>query len=137
MKAGREHRVPLADAAMEILQVLRRLPPSPFLFPANRRRPVGNMIMLATLKRVSDRDLTVHGFRSTFSDWVSERTDFPTEARELALAHRVGDAVVQAYRRGDLFEKRRLLMAAWARFCTSPAPEGMVVPLVGTAGGAA
>ena len=71
--------------------------------------------------------LTVHGFRSTFSDWAAERTNFPSEVREMALAHAVGDKVEAAYRRGDLFEKRRQLAEAWARYCTAPAPAGEVV----------
>ena len=130
MKMEREHRVPLADAALEILRTVQRLPPSDFVFPANRRRPVSNMIMLMALRRMGRRGLTVHGFRSTFSDWCAERTNFPSELREMALAHAIGNKVEAAYRRGDLFQKRRQLMAAWARFATSPAPEGEVVPFV-------
>jgi integrase len=130
MKTGREHRVPLADATMEILRTLQRLPPSDFVFPANRRRPVSDMIMLQLLKRMGRSDLTVHGFRSTFSDWVAERTNFASELREMALAHAISNKVEAAYRRGDLFEKRRQLANAWARFATSPAPAGQVVPLV-------
>jgi integrase len=140
MKAGREHRVPLSAPVIEILATMQRLPPSPFVFPANRRRPVSNMIMLMTLRRMGRADLTVHGFRSCFSDWCAERTAFPSEVREMALAHQVGDKVEAAYRRGDLFEKRRQVMDAWARFATSPAPEGLVVPLAAAhaaAGGAA
>jgi integrase len=129
MKAGRDHRVPLSAPALAILALLKRLPASPFVFAANRHRPVSNMIMLMTLRRMGRTDLTVHGFRSTFSDWVAERTAFPSEVREMALAHAVGDKVEAAYRRGDLFEKRRQLMAAWAKFATSPAPAGEVVPL--------
>jgi integrase len=136
MKAGREHRVPLSAPVIEILATMQRLPPSPFVFPANRRRPVSNMIMLMTLRRMGRADLTVHGFRSCFSDWCAERTAFPSEVREMALAHQVGDKVEAAYRRGDLFEKRRQVMDAWARFATSPAPEGLVVPHA-AAGGAA
>jgi integrase len=132
MKMGKEHRVPLADATVEILRTLQRLPPSDFVFPANRRRPVSNMIMLMALRRMGRADLTVHGFRSTFSDWCAERTNFPSELREMALAHTVGNKVEAAYRRGDLFAKRRQLANAWAKFATSPAPEGKVVPLVGT-----
>ena len=67
-----------------------------------------------------NRDITVHGFRSTFRDWAAERTNFPREVVEMALAHAVGDKVEAAYRRGDLFEKRRRLMAEWANFCTTP-----------------
>ena len=73
--------------------------------------------MLKTLKKIGRGDIAVHGFRSTFSDWVTEATGFPSEAREMALAHVVGDRVEAAYRRGDLFERRRDLMAVWARYC--------------------
>jgi integrase len=134
MKAGREHRVPLSTPVLEILATLKRLPPSPFVFPAYRRRPVSNMIMLMHLRRIGRGDLTVHGFRSTFSDWCAERTNFPSEVREMALAHAVGDKVEAAYRRGDLFQKRRALMDAWAKFATSRAPAGQVVPLVAAEG---
>lgn len=129
MKAGREHRVPLSASALEILAVLKKLPATPYVFPANRARPVSNMIMLMTLRRMERGDLTVHGFRSTFSDWSAERTNFPSEVREMALAHQVDDKVEAAYRRGDLFQKRRALMDAWAKFATSPSAQGAVVPL--------
>ena len=134
MKAGREHRIPLSPPAIAILKTLKELPPSPFLFPANRRRPVSNMIMLMTLRRMGRGALTTHGFRSTFSDWCAERTNFASELREMALAHTVGNKVEAAYRRGDLFDKRRRLMEAWAKFATGPAAAGQVVPLVAAAG---
>jgi integrase len=72
---------------------------------------------------------TVHGFRAAFRDWCGERTNFPREVAEAALAHVVGDATERAYRRGDALDKRRQLMEAWGRFCTSPSPAGDVVPL--------
>jgi integrase len=75
------------------------------------------MALLALLKRMNRADLTVHGFRSTFRDWAAEHTNYPREVAEMALAHAVGDKVEAAYRRGDLFNKRRLLMDDWARFC--------------------
>ena len=137
MKMGKEHRVPLSSPALEILAMCRRLPPGLFVFALNPRRPVSSAIMLMTLWRMGRGDLTVHGFRSTFSDWCAGRTNFPSELREMALAHTVGNKVQAAYRRGDLFEKRRRLMDAWARYATGPAPAGLVVPLVGTAAGAA
>ena len=87
------------------------------------------MAMLALLKRMGRSDLTVHGFRSTFRDWAAERTSFPNEVVEMALAHAVGDKVEAAYRRGDLFEKRRRLMDAWAAYCAKPAAAGEVVPM--------
>jgi integrase len=138
MKGGREHRVPLSEPMLEILAALQKLPPSPFVFQSdNPRRPVSNMIMLMTLRRMERSGLTVHGFRSCFSDWCAERTAFPSEVREMALAHTVGNKVEAAYRRGDLFEKRRLVMDAWAKFCTSPMPAGEVVPFPAAGGDAA
>jgi integrase len=81
------------------------------------------MAMLAVLKRIDRSDLTAHGFRSSFRDWAAERTNFPREVAEMALAHTVGDKVEAAYRRGDLFGKRRQLMDAWARFCEAARPQ--------------
>lgn len=82
--------------------------------------PLSNMAMLAVLKRMDRSDLTAHGFRSSFRDWAAERTNFPHEVAEMALAHTVGDKVEAAYRRGDLYQKRRQLMYAWVRFCETP-----------------
>jgi integrase len=127
MKAGREHRVPLSEAAMALLAALKR--------EGDRVFPVSNMAMTMLLRRMGRGDLTVHGFRSTFSDWCAEQTNFPSEVREMALAHAVGDRVEAAYRRGDLFEKRRELMEAWARYADGEEPaEGNVVRLAGRAG---
>jgi integrase len=81
------------------------------------------------LRRMGCRDLTVHGFRSTFRDWSAECTAFPAEVAEMALAHTVSDKVEAAYRRGDLFQKRRQIMEAWAKFCDMPATAGEVVPM--------
>lgn len=133
MKGNREHRIPLSEPAMELLEVIggehRR---EGFVFPGGRSgRPLSNMAMLAVLKRMARTDLTVHGFRSTFKDWVTECTAYPNEASEIALAHAVGDKVEAAYRRGDLFEKRRRMMADWAVFCGTPVAEGNVVALTG------
>jgi integrase len=85
--------------------------------------------MLMLLRRMKRPDLTVHGFRSTFRDWAAECTNFPSEVVEMALAHAIGDKVEAAYRRGDLFDKRRRLMDAWAEFCGKPAAGGDVVPM--------
>jgi integrase len=116
MKAGREHRVPLSDAVLEILTQLDRT--GDLLFPGQRPgRPLSDMALLMLLRRMGRGDLTAHGFRSTFSDWCAEQTNFPSEVREMALAHTVGDKVEAAYRRGDLFEKRRQLSQTWARYC--------------------
>jgi integrase len=117
MKAGREHRVPLSDRAIAILGRLKELSvASEYLFPGrSRSKPMSNMALLMTMKRLGLKE-TVHGFRSTFRDWTSERTNFPREICEAALAHIVKDKTEAAYRRGDLFEKRRELMALWADF---------------------
>jgi integrase len=137
MKAGREHRVPLSDAALDVLENVKPLTlitdgmpdPAAPVFPGPRRAlPMSNMTMLMLLRRMKREDLTAHGFRSTFSDWAAERTAYPREVVEMALAHTIGDKVERGYRRGDLFEKRRRLMADWARFCEAP-PAGEVVPI--------
>jgi integrase len=132
MKAKREHVVPLSAAAIKVLADLGPLQrPDGFVFPGMRAgKPLSNMGMLTTLARMGRSDLTVHGFRSTFRDWVAERTNFPGEVAEAALAHTIENATEAAYRRGDLLEKRRKLMEAWARFITTPAGlEAVVVPI--------
>ena len=87
--------------------------------------------MLEVMHRMGRAGLTVHGFRSCFRDWAAERTAFPAELAEMALAHSVGTKVEQAYRRSDLFEKRREMMRHWAAYCTGPVPAGGVVSLAG------
>ena len=129
MKAQREHRVPLSARALAILDEMRRFgsEPGQLVFPGMRPgRPLSDMSLTAVLKRMGRDDLTVHGFRSTFRDWSAETTNFPREVCEQALAHTLADKVEAAYRRGDLFEKRRQLMTAWARYCEQPA-RGKVV----------
>jgi integrase len=130
MKAGREHRVPLSDAVLTVLDKVRPLAlmrdgkpdPAAPVFPGPRRAlPLSNMVFLMLLRRMGRIDLTAHGFRSTFSDWAAERTAYAREAVEMALAHAVENKVEAAYRRGDLFEKRRRLMADWAAACAAPA----------------
>ncbi len=117
---GREHRVPLAGRAVEIASAHIEAK-APYLFPGqNAGEPLSNMAMLELLKRMGREDLTVHGFRSTFRDWAAECTTYPNEVCEMALAHAIGDKVEAAYRRGDLFEKRRQLMLDWARYCEAP-----------------
>ena len=94
-----------------------------FVFPGGKPgKPLSNMAFLMLLRRMGRGDLTAHGFRSSFRDWAAERTNFPSEVAEMALAHAVGNKVEAAYRRGDLFEKRRRLMQQWATFCTT-APQ--------------
>ena len=142
MKAGREHRVPLSEAALAVLDKVRPLAllrdgepdPAAPVFPGPRRAlPMSNMVLLMLLRRMGRADLTAHGFRSTFSDWAAERTAYPREVVEMALAHTIANKVEAAYRRGDLFEKRRQVMEAWAKFCSMP-PGGEVVPLRPVAG---
>jgi integrase len=87
------------------------------------------MALLALLKRMGRDDLTAHGFRSTFRDWAAEATNFPRDVAEMALAHSIGDKVEAAYRRGDLFDKRSKMMAAWGAFCATPKAEGNVTPI--------
>jgi integrase len=114
MKAGREHRVPLGRRAVEILKRAQALAGADELvFPgASVGRPMSNMVFLMTLRRM-DVSVTPHGFRSAFRDWAAEQTSFPREVCEMALAHTIVDKTEAAYRRGDLFEKRRELMRAW------------------------
>ena len=126
MKAGREHRVPLSGAALALLRRLATVREGEHVFAGMKPgKPLSNMAMLAALRRMGRGDLTAHGFRSTFRDWAAESTGFPSEAVEMALAHAVGDKVEAAYRRGDLLEKRRKLMATWGSYCTAP-PAGAV-----------
>lgn len=133
MKAGRPHRVPLSGAAADVLRKVQPLATGDddaLLFPGGRAgRPLSDMTLSAVLRRMGRDDLTVHGFRSTFRDWVSEATSYPGEIAESALAHTIRNAVEAAYRRGDLFEKRRELMEAWAKHCATPTPTADVVPL--------
>ncbi len=118
MKAGREHRVPLSPRALEIAKTQ---PAGPFLFAGGKEKePLSDMAMLKLLSRMGRKGITVHGFRSTFRDWAAERTSYPREVCEMALAHTISDKVEAAYRRGDLFEKRRRLLLEWSRFCDAP-----------------
>lgn len=129
MKAGREHRVPLSDHAVEILKSLPREDENPHVFIGGRKgKPLSNMAMLELMKHIRP-GFVPHGFRSTFRDWAAERTSYPNHVAEMALAHVVGDKVEAAYRRGDLFEKRRRLMADWERYCASKKATAVVVPL--------
>jgi integrase len=118
MKAGREHKVPLGKRALAILDDVGAIrQENGLVFPSRTGGPVTDIAMTAVLKKLGREDVVLHGFRSTFSDWVAEQTAAPSEVRKMALAHMVGDRVEAAYRRGDLFEKRRVLMEEWGRFC--------------------
>lgn len=133
MKASREHRVPLSDAAMAILAEMaahKRKDTSP-VFPSPRPgKLLSNMAMSAVLRRMGRDDLTVHGFRSTFRDWAAEATSYERDVAEMALAHAVTNKVEAAYRRGELIEKRARLMQDWATYAEGrAAPAGEVVPI--------
>ena len=128
MKAGAEHRVPLPERAIEILTALLpfRTGPGAYVFPGGRKGAgLSQMALTMTLRRLGRESVTVHGFRSTFRDWASEATGYPREVAESALAHTLRDKVEAAYRRGDLFEKRRRMMEDWSAYCA------MIVPCSG------
>jgi integrase len=115
MKAGKQHRVPLTPQAMQLLKSLAGH--RTFLFPGqSNSKPLSNMAMLMLLRRMEVEHVTVHGFRSTFRDWVGECTNEPREIAEMALAHEVGNEVERAYRRGDALDKRRKLMERWSNY---------------------
>jgi integrase len=140
MKAGTEHRQPLSDAAIELLRKLPREDGHPYLFlSANPGQPLADSMLLKTLQRMGRTDLTVHGFRATFSTWASERTSFPSHVIELCLAHAIGKEVEAAYKRTDLLEHRRQLLSQWAAFCTTEPvaddEKGEKVVGIGTAAG--
>lgn len=130
MKAGREHRIPLSDAAVKLLKAQAVKKQSDFIFPGWRtNKPLTGAACLKLLDDDMKRPaLTVHGFRSTFRDWCAEHTNFPREIAEAALAHVISNKVEAAYQRGDLLERRRLLMQAWADYCAR-AKSAKVVPL--------
>jgi integrase len=127
MKAGKEHRVPLSERAVAILQSLPRVAGESRVFVGVRKGH--NEGSLLKLMRDLRPDATVHGLRSSFKDWTSERTNFPPQVVEMALAHAIGNAVEKAYRRGELFDEREKLMQAWADYCSKPRATGNVVEL--------
>lgn len=128
MKAGKEHRVPLSPRALDILKATEAFSDD-WLFPAAKGGKLSGMAMSMLLRRMN-LDVTVHGFRSGFRDWAAERTSYAHEVAEMALAHTIENKVERAYRRGDLFEKRRKLMADWATYCASKgAAGGKVTPI--------
>lgn len=145
MKMGKEHRVPLSARAVALLEALPRLDGNPLVFPAARGGQLSDMTLSATMKRMheaeinqgnsgfidrtSKRPAVPHGLRSTFRDWVAERTTFPGEMAEVALAHRISNAVEAAYRRGDMIEKRRRMMGDWSDFVAGKALGSNVVRL--------
>jgi integrase len=128
MKAGRPHRVPLSDEVLTMLQDLPKVAGNEHLFPGREDKSLSDMALTAAMRRMN---LTAvpHGFRSTFTDWAAERTAYPNEVREMALAHVIGNQTEAAYRRGDLFDKRRKMMADWAKFIDTPPAAGKVLPI--------
>jgi integrase len=121
MKANREHRVPLSERALAIVRTMRELRSSEHVFSGQSgTNPMSVTAFGRLLKRMKVEGATVHGFRSTFRDWAGEVSSFPHDVCEAALAHAIGSKTERAYRRGDLFEKRRLLMAAWGAYCDTP-----------------
>jgi integrase len=130
MKADKEHRVPLSDGTVAILEQMQVIRQSDYVFPGRLEgRPIGDNTIWRLAKEAAGSDITIHGLRSSFRDWAAERTSFPREVAELALAHSIPNAVEAAYRRGDLFDKRRRLMDAWAAYCAKPNATGKVVAL--------
>jgi integrase len=124
MKSGREHRVPLSPCVIELLQALPRSKRNDHVFASEKRgKSINDKTMLNLAKRIRP-GVTVHGFRSSFRTWIAEMTAYPSEVAEMALAHNVGNAVEQAYRRSDLFDKRSRLMSEWSIFCSAP-PRGV------------
>jgi integrase len=125
MKAGKAHRVPLCPRAVAILEAIKpeRVAGDVFIFPGNRpQKPQSNMVFLMLLRRMKLGHLTAHGFRATFKTWATERTNFPREVIEAALAHVAGDKIEAAYQRGDVFDKRQRLMIAWSEYCVTKPP---------------
>jgi integrase len=136
MKAHREHRVALSDEALAVLERLRLLKAGDdsFVFPGTGvGKPLSNMAMTMLLRKLGRQDITVHGFRSSFSDWAAESTNYPRDMVEMALAHTVSNKVEAAYRRGDMVERRRLLMRDWAMHCTTPPAEADNLRRIGEA----
>ena len=127
MKSFKEHRVPLSESVIRLLNAQPHQ--GEYVFPGVKGKPLSNMACLETLRRMGRGDLTVHGFRSTFRDWVSETTSYPRDVAEMALAHTIEDKSEAAYRRGDLIEKRRALMSDWAVHCGTVLVSADVVPI--------
>jgi integrase len=142
MKMGREHRVPLSPVALALLKALPRLDGCEFVFPSAKGGQLSDMTLSATMRRIHESEIEAqrpgfvdrvnkrpavpHGLRSTFRDWVAEQTQYPGEMAEVALAHKIGNAVEAAYRRGDMIEKRRRMMADWAAFLAGAEMRGRV-----------
>ena len=129
MKGHREHRIPLSDRAVALLEEIHESRTNAFVFSRHGGKPLSNMALLMMLRRMGRGDVTAHGFRSSFRTWAAECTGFPREVVEAALAHVIGNKVEAAYQRGDLFDKRRELMAEWGNYCASSDTKGSLVSL--------
>ncbi len=127
MKAGRKYRVPISSRCLEILARAQELSDGgPYVFPSQTaKKPLSTMVFLMVIRRTG-QDITAHGFRSSFRDWAAERTNFPRQVCEMALAHSVSDKTEAAYLRGDLFDKRRELMDTWAAYALADSDEKVV-----------
>ncbi|WP_035881614.1 tyrosine-type recombinase/integrase [Cupriavidus metallidurans] len=128
MKAGKEHRVPLPQAAQDLLRGLPRMKDCDLIFPSPRGKVLSDMALLAITRRMK-LEAVPHGFRSTFRDWAGEYTNYPRELAEVALAHLKGDETEAAYWRSDVLERRRRMMGDWAAFIAKPMPEVAVLPM--------
>lgn len=117
MKAEKEHRVPLTDYTIQLLDTMPKI--NDFVFPGKGKNGLSNMAMAQVLKRMNRNDITVHGFRSCFRDWAAECTQFHNDILEMCLAHTIKNASEAAYRRGDMIEKRRIVMEQWQKHILS------------------
>jgi integrase len=130
MKSGKEHRVPLSNAAMAIIKQMAAIRHGDLVFPGTKpNRPMSPSLLPEVLRRLGHADVTVHGMRACFRSWVAERTTVAHEVAEMALGHTQPEPVVRAYQRGDLFAKRRALAEQWARFCSELVPAGEVISI--------
>jgi integrase len=130
MKAGREHRVALSEAALAVLEAARAPHEGEaYVFLSAPNKPLSTAAMASVLRRMKRQDITVHGFRSTFRDWAAEETNYPRELAEAALAHDIRTDVEAAYQRGDLLRKRAKLMEAWSSYATTPKTGGTVTAM--------
>ncbi len=124
MKAKKEHRIPMSEVARNLLGSLPRFEGNDLVFPAPRGGKLSDMALTAVMRRMSRTEVP-HGFRSTFRDWAAERTEYPRDLAEMALAHSISNAVEAAYRRGDMLEKRREMMKQWAQFTNQLSTENV------------
>ncbi|MGE5525945.1 MAG: tyrosine-type recombinase/integrase [Rhodospirillaceae bacterium] len=127
MKRKRDHRVPLPPQAVTLVKNVLESHDGPYLFAGHKGKPISDMTMNQLMGRMGYGEFVPHGFRSSFTDWAHERSNHPREVVEMALAHEIGNDTEAAYRRGDLFDKRRHLMAAWAQYCETRPEDAKVI----------